>query len=281
MKKLDEDVINQLIEIGRLEAIPSTFKPNNRWWENVHYFYRGGGAYDLSYEELKCLYKGVVLSEKESERYMGSTTNAAWVLNILVIRLEQSDNLEEVKELYEFGFANRGKNDYVPVGSRIYARCETYEDYQEVNYQKAINVAMHDEQMLREQKASKERKKFKAKSIKERAERKKERDKKLKRQNGLHTRYYDNGQILSKVHYKDGKLDGKWTFWYENGQKQLEANYKPYEVLAEDCRAKRSSPYIFPAKDSKDGKWTEWYENGQKKLEQNYKCGRVIGKWTT
>jgi len=101
------------------------------------------------------------------------------------------------------------------------------------------------------------------------------------RKNGVYKRYYDNGQILSKVHYNDGKLDGKWTFWYENGQKQLEGNYKPYEVLAEDCRAERSSPYIFPAKDSKDGKWTEWYENGQKKLEQNYKCGRVIGKWTT
>jgi len=104
---------------------------------------------------------------------------------------------------------------------------------------------------------------------------------KRKRKNGLHTRYYDNGQILSKEHYKDGKLDGKWTFWYENGQKQLEANFTPYEVLPEDCRAERSSPYIFPARDSKDGKWTEWYENGQKKLEQNYKCGRVIGKWTT
>ena len=103
---------------------------------------------------------------------------------------------------------------------------------------------------------------------------------KRKRKHGLHTRYYDNGQQLSEEHYNDGMLEGKWTFWYENGQIQLKGNFKPYEVLPEDCRAERSSPYRFPARDSKHGKWTEWYENGQKKLEQNYKCGRVIGKWT-
>ena len=100
-----------------------------------------------------------------------------------------------------------------------------------------------------------------------------------KRKNGLHKRYYDNGQQLSEENYNDGMLEGKWTFWYENGQIQLKGNFKPYEVLAEDCRAERSSRYIFPARDSKHGKWTEWYENGQKKLEQHYKCGRYIGTW--
>ena len=109
-----------------------------------------------------------------------------------------------------------------------------------------------------------------------------------KPKNGLHTRYYDNGQQLSEEHYQDGKLDGKWTFWYENGQIKLEANFKPYEVLAEDCRAERSNPSVFPARDSKDGKWTEWYEDGQKKLEGNYEDGGLPGirhairecKWT-
>ena len=103
---------------------------------------------------------------------------------------------------------------------------------------------------------------------------------KRKRKHGLHTRYYDNGQQLSEEHYNDGMLEGKWTFWYENGQIQLKGNFKPYEVLPEDERWERSSRYVFPARDSKHGKWTEWYENGQKKLEQNYECGRVIGTWT-
>ncbi len=36
---------------------------------------------------------------------------------------------------------------------------------------------------------------------------------------------YENGQNKVEGNYKDGKLDGKWTFWYENGQKQSEVNY--------------------------------------------------------
>ena len=281
MNKLYDDLIKQLIEIGRSEIIPSI--PDSEFsylregqWQRSRY---PEDCDNYSYEELKSLFKGLVLCEKHFEWLVGSATNTAWVLRNIEERLDL--DYEEIKELYDFGFANRGKNPYTPTGSQTHSDCDTYEDFAEVVLQKANNMAKHDAQMLREQKASKERKKFKAKSMKERVERKKERDKKLKRQNGLHTRYYDNGQILSEEHYQDGKIDGKWTFWYENGQKKLEANFKPYEALAEDCRAERSSPYIFPARDSKDGKWTEWYENGQKKLEQNYKCGRVIGKWTT
>ena len=83
----------------------------------------------------------------------------------------------------------------------------------------------------------------------------KERDKALKRKNGLHTRYYDNGQILSKEHYKDGKLDGKWTRWYENGQIESEAMYM-YGLL--------------------HGKSTWWLEDGQKLEMKNYHEGKVV-----
>ena len=54
---------------------------------------------------------------------------------------------------------------------------------------------------------------------------------KRKRKNGLHTRYYDNGQQLSEEHYNDGMLEGKWTEWYENGQKKYERNYKDDELM--------------------------------------------------
>ena len=101
------------------------------------------------------------------------------------------------------------------------------------------------------------------------------------RKNGVYKRYFDNGKQLSEESYNDGMLEGKWTYWYENGQVKLKGNFKPYEVLPNDERWERSSRYVFPARDSKHGKWTEWYENGQKKREQNYECGRVIGKWTS
>ena len=40
--------------------------------------------------------------------------------------------------------------------------------------------------------------------------------------------------------YKDGKEDGLWTVWYENGQKVSEGTYKDGK---------------------KDGKYTYWYKN--------------------
>ena len=31
---------------------------------------------------------------------------------------------------------------------------------------------------------------------------------------------YENGKKGLDGNYKDGKYDGKWTYWYENGQKK-------------------------------------------------------------
>jgi len=54
---------------------------------------------------------------------------------------------------------------------------------------------------------------------------------------------------------KDGKFDGKWTTWHENGQKESEGNYKTGK---------------------KDGKWTWWYFSGSKRSEETYKDGELI-----
>jgi formylglycine-generating enzyme required for sulfatase activity len=56
--------------------------------------------------------------------------------------------------------------------------------------------------------------------------------------------------------YKDGKEDGLWTYWYENGEKKSEGTYKDGEL---------------------NGLWTDWYENGQKSSEATYKDGEVDG----
>ena len=37
--------------------------------------------------------------------------------------------------------------------------------------------------------------------------------------NGKHTEFHKNGQKRSEENFKDGKLDGLQTHWYENGQK--------------------------------------------------------------
>ena len=54
---------------------------------------------------------------------------------------------------------------------------------------------------------------------------------------------------------KNGKQDGLWTDWYENGQKSSEVTYKDSK---------------------KDGLYTGWYENGKKERENTYKDGKFI-----
>jgi antitoxin component YwqK of YwqJK toxin-antitoxin module len=59
--------------------------------------------------------------------------------------------------------------------------------------------------------------------------------------------------------WKEDKYEGKWTLWYDNGQKQWEENYKNGKL---------------------EGKRTTWYDNGQKESEGYHKNGKQKGKWT-
>ena len=70
---------------------------------------------------------------------------------------------------------------------------------------------------------------------------------------GKQTTWYQIGEIKSEVNYKDGKKEGKSTTWYQGGKIQLEVNYRDGQ---------------------KDGKATSWYKNGQKKSDQNYINGK-------
>ena len=75
---------------------------------------------------------------------------------------------------------------------------------------------------------------------------------------GLITSWYENGQKNFRGTYKDGKPDGLVTKWYENGQKEEEGTWKDGK---------------------EDGLFTEWYENGQKSFEGTYKDGKSDGLW--
>ena len=77
------------------------------------------------------------------------------------------------------------------------------------------------------------------------------------KQDGLFTSWHDNGKKESEINYKDGKQDGLYTFWYENGNKEFEGTHNKDE--------------------KEDGLWTRWYENGQKSNEQTYKDGKIDG----
>ena len=174
MEKLYEDLINQLIEIGRTETIPSI--PDSEFsylregqWQRARY---PENCDDYSLDDLKLLYKGIVLCEKHFEWFVGSATNTAWVLRNIEDRLDDI----ETKELYEFGFANRGENPYAPTGSSTHSGCNTYEQFEDVVHQKLTNIARHDALMKQQQEDSRRmkalKKEYRQKRAKEHAERK-------------------------------------------------------------------------------------------------------------
>ena len=50
-------------------------------------------------------------------------------------------------------------------------------------------------------------------------------NKKDGKEDGKWVSYYENGQIRSETNYKDGKQEGKEVSYYENGQIRSEGNY--------------------------------------------------------
>ena len=104
------------------------------------------------------------------------------------------------------------------------------------------------------------------------------------KQDGKTTYWYENGQKELEVNFKDGKQDGKATYWYENGQIMAEETYKDGKrdgktIEWEENGQIWSEGYYKDNK--KDGKWISWYENSQKKSEKNYKDDKKDGKWTS
>ena len=186
MEKLYDDLIKQLIEIGRSEIIPPSTEMNIRLRESREQISPSiniNNCDNFSTADLKFLYKGLVVSEKELKWMDGSATKTARILQMLNERLDFENDYQDIKELYEFGFANRGHNDYVPTGSGIHYACVTFEDYLEINHQKAINIAKHDALMLKQKENSKRmnaiKSEFKKKRIFDRAELKKKIDKNI------------------------------------------------------------------------------------------------------
>mgnify|MGYP001242708587 CR=1 FL=1 len=68
---------------------------------------------------------------------------------------------------------------------------------------------------------------------------------------------YDTGEKWYEGSYKDGKVDGSYTFWYKNGQKSTERNYKNGKV---------------------EGLEYYWFESGQKYRELTYKNNELISE---
>ena len=73
---------------------------------------------------------------------------------------------------------------------------------------------------------------------------------------GLWSSYYDEGQLSSKGNYKNGYSDGPWFHYYSNGQLQIKGNYKD---------GKKEGPWVYYGFDGTvDEKRTGTYKDGVK-----------------
>ncbi|MBL0047633.1 MAG: hypothetical protein IPP32_05975 [Bacteroidetes bacterium] len=75
---------------------------------------------------------------------------------------------------------------------------------------------------------------------------------------GVNTDYYENGKEKMKGTIKDGKREGLWQAWYENGNLWSEAEY---------------------SKGINDGKSVTYFESGKVRYEGLYKEGKKIRDW--
>jgi len=70
--------------------------------------------------------------------------------------------------------------------------------------------------------------------------------------------YYENGQLNQKGTYKDGKNDGPWFFYFGNGKLSWKGTFKDDEL---------------------DGPWVSYWDNGQLQRKGTYKDGKMDGPW--
>ncbi len=78
------------------------------------------------------------------------------------------------------------------------------------------------------------------------------------KEDGKWIAYHDNGQLYYKGEYKDGKQEGVWVGYWENGQLDYKGEYK---------NGKR------------EGEWVQYWNNGQLNYKAKYFNGLEEGNW--
>jgi antitoxin component YwqK of YwqJK toxin-antitoxin module len=70
--------------------------------------------------------------------------------------------------------------------------------------------------------------------------------------------YHDDGDLRYRGNYKNGKEEGEWVYYHDNGDLRYRGNYKNGKG---------------------DGEWVYYHENGQVSSKGNYKNGKRDGEW--
>ena len=94
--------------------------------------------------------------------------------------------------------------------------------------------------------------------------------------------YWDNGEVLSQVHYKDGLRDGSCRYYHKNGNLMTEGFYLKGKMSGDwghyydNGQIESHGTYNYTESGDysrKDGVWKYYYENGQLQRESIIKDG--------
>jgi antitoxin component YwqK of YwqJK toxin-antitoxin module len=100
---------------------------------------------------------------------------------------------------------------------------------------------------------------------------------------GFYREYYPNGQKFVDGQYKDGRQDGDWTYWHENGTLNRKLTYKDglpdgsWDVHRADGSLMVTRSFKLGRR---DGTWTYYDDTGKQPLRvEKYADGKADGEW--
>ncbi|MCK5923346.1 MAG: hypothetical protein KAG66_20590 [Methylococcales bacterium] len=97
---------------------------------------------------------------------------------------------------------------------------------------------------------------------------------------GKHVTHYANGKKMSETSYKEGRIDGLWTWWYEMRSKMEEEILQGHEERgAVDFRYRNEKKWKegnYNDDDEKNGRWTSWDWDGNVAKTETYRNGELI-----
>ena len=85
--------------------------------------------------------------------------------------------------------------------------------------------------------------------------------------------FYENGEKELDGNYRKGLMNGEWTYYHENGQFHAQGRF----IDGDGSNPSELTGIPF---NGRSGRWKFWYENGQKSTEGTYRNGNLIGKYT-
>lgn len=101
---------------------------------------------------------------------------------------------------------------------------------------------------------------------------------------GKYKSYWDNGNPYVEIEYEDGKMNGKFTAYYPDGSIKKEGYNKEdkkvgiWKSYYENGQIRVEENYI---KGVQEGRYRKWYDNGQLEAEGTYERNYLEGTFTT